>query len=410
MEATLPVRRLSLPCLISSVVGAIAVVAVAAPSATAASAATAAASARPKAPKAAPPYAARVLKALQSELQRRRIPGAVVGVRTPGYGSWTAALGVADIARGTPMTTATHLRIGSVTKTFTGTVVLQLAAEGKLSLDDPISRYVPDVPGGEAITLRRLLDMTSGLFSYTEDDGFLERAGADGHGRRWTTDELLEIAFARDPYFAPGEGYHYSNTNTVLLGLAVEKVTGHPLRRELQRRIFGPLGMRGTVLPSDGTRIAAPASRGYNFDAPGGVVEGDAAAVADWTAGTPEDLTKLDASWAWAAGGAVSTIGDLLRWATALGTGSLLDARMQRERLSWIPISSEPGAPKYGLAIAEFDGAIGHNGRLPGYTSFAVYDPRTKTSYAVITNLSGSPDGSTPADVLVDVLRRTVGG
>jgi D-alanyl-D-alanine carboxypeptidase len=351
-----------------------------------------------------PPFAAPLRTSLLTELQRRRIPGVVVGVHTPRYGTWTTAFGVSDIPNGTPMRTDTQLRIGSITKTFTGRVVLRLVAQGKLALDAPISRYVSGVPNGDAITLRMLLNMTSGLFSYTEDPQFLLDAAGT---KRWATDELLKIAFAHDPYFAPGQGYHYSNTNTVLAGLAAEKVTGQPLRALMRKLVFVPLGMRHTLLPADGTFIPAPASRGYNYDLEAPTTDPTQTALVDWNAGTPDDVTDMDTSWGWAAGGAVSTVGDLLRWAPALGTGRQLPAALWHEQTQWVPIEGTTSG--YGLGVADIDGVIGHDGRLPGFNAFVGYNPKTKVSYAIIVNLSQSPDGTTPANLLLDVMRRTLG-
>lgn len=396
-------RRSSLPALVAC----LAAVA-AAPAVAGAAEPTAASPKAAAAQRGAPPWAARLNAALVGELQRRRIPGVVVGVRTPRHGSWTTALGTADIARGTPMTTRTHLRIGSVTKTFTGTLILQLAGAGRLSLDDTISRYVPNVPDGDVITLRQLLNMTSGLYSYTEDESFMTEAAV--LGRRWTLAELLRIAFAHPPYFAPGRGYHYSNTNTVLLGMVIERVTGEPLRVAMERRIFAPLGLRETELPADGTRMARPYAQGYNYDPAGLNLNRNRSALADWNAGAPDDVTALDTSWGWAAGGAVSTIGDLLDWSTALGTGRTLTPAMKAERERWIPIGEGPNPPGYGLNIANFQGAIGHNGRLPGFNSYALYVPRTKTSIALIANSSQSPDASQPAEEIVRIVRAAVSG
>ena len=120
------------------------------------------------------------------------------------------------------------MRIGSITKSFTGTVVLQLVDEGWLGLDDPISRHLAGVPNGDNITIRQLLNMTSGLYNYSEDRGFNESLDADP-GRVWTPEELLAIGLGRQPYFPPGTGFHYSNTNSVLLGKLVEAGDGRSI-------------------------------------------------------------------------------------------------------------------------------------------------------------------------------------
>ena len=158
-----------------------------------------------------------------------------------------------------------HFRIGSITKTFTGTVILQLVDEGKLRLDDPIAKYQPEVPNGANITIRQLLQMTSGLFNYTDDPAWNQALDANRQ-RVWSPQELVAIALAHPPYFAPGTDFHYSNTNTVLLGLIIEQITGNNVADEFARRIFTPLGMRETVMPPPTmAAIPDPHPRGYLY-------------------------------------------------------------------------------------------------------------------------------------------------
>ncbi|MFF0905751.1 UNVERIFIED_CONTAM: serine hydrolase domain-containing protein, partial [Kocuria sp. CPCC 205316] len=151
-------------------------------------------------------------------------PGAVVGVSSP-EGTWTAAYGTAAPATGEPMEVGVHTRIGSVTKPFTATLVLQLAEEGQLSLEDPIADYVEGIPHGEQITLRQLADMTSGVASYTRSTQFTDRFFADPE-QTFTPEELVAVGVSESPLFAPGEQFDYSNTNYILLGLVIEQVTG----------------------------------------------------------------------------------------------------------------------------------------------------------------------------------------
>ncbi|MFG3281277.1 serine hydrolase domain-containing protein [Streptomyces sp. NPDC048111] len=344
---------------------------------------------------------------LVAMMQRARIPGAVVSVSTPEWGTWTAALGTGDLRTGAPVRADQHMRVGSITKTFTATVVLQLVQEHRLSLDDRVSSFRPDVPDGRRITIRQLLQMTSGLYNYSEDPGFnrrLDQRPAD----EWTPDELLDVAFAHPSYFPPGEGWHYSNTNYVLLGLIAEHLTGRPLGRLFKERIFDRAGMRETSFDPDRT-IPEPRARGYEFisnvaslTAP--VLTGKDAAWADWSAGNPYDVTQVNASWAGAAGAAVSTVDDLRRWAPVLAEGTLLSPEMQRERLHFVPTSDEPGRPTYGLGIADVQGFIGHDGQIPGYNSFVGYDPERRATVVVLVNLNQSPDGTAPADEITKFL------
>ncbi|GAA3048780.1 serine hydrolase domain-containing protein [Kitasatospora albolonga] len=340
-------------------------------------------------------------------MQRLRIPGALVAVTTPERGTWTTALGTSDLTTGKPIETADHLRVGSITKTFTGTVILQLVQEGLLGLDDPVSAHHPGVPNGDCITIRQLLNMTSGLYNYSEDPGFNQRLDEEPEAV-WTPQELLDLAYSHDVYFPPGQGFHYSNTNTVILGLIAEHLTHQPLAELFRQRIFQPVGMPGSSL-ENGAGIPEPNARGYQFitnveslTAP--TLTGQDAAWADWSAGNPYDVTRVDASWAWAAGAAASTLGDLQRWAPALATGTLLSPELQHERLQFVPTSDLPGAPRYGLGIAEFFGFLGHDGQIPGYTSFMGYHPEHRATVVVLANLNQSPDGTAPANELAKLL------
>ncbi|MET7299192.1 serine hydrolase domain-containing protein [Embleya sp. NPDC005575] len=354
-----------------------------------------------------PSFAETLTPELIALMQRLRVPGAIVSIRTPEWGTWTTTLGTGNLADGTPMRTADHMRVGSITKTFTGTIILQLVQEGRLSLEDPVAAFRPDVPDGQHITIRQLLQMTSGLYNYTEDPDF-NRTLDERPQTSWTPDELLAIAFRHPSYFPPGGGFHYSNTNTVLLGLIAEKLTGRPLAELFEQHIFRPLGMSESSLPND-SGLPLPHAHGYEFignveslTAP--VLTGKDAAWADWSAGNPKDVTDANPSWAWAAGAAVSTVDDLLRWAPALATGTLLSPEIQRERLTFVPTSDAPGAPGYGLAIADFAGFLGHDGQLPGYNSFVGYNPQSCATIVVLANLNQSPDGNAPADELTKLI------
>ena len=154
------------------------------------------------------------------------VPGAVVLLRTRRARSRPPTARRSSARR--PPDADTHFRIASITKTMTSAVILQLAQEGKLALDDPVSKYIPDVPDGDNITLAQLLEMRSGLYSFTDDPAISE-AMDDDPTRVWTPQELLDIAFAQPPMFAPGADYYYSNTNYVLLGLIIEQLEGRPL-------------------------------------------------------------------------------------------------------------------------------------------------------------------------------------
>jgi CubicO group peptidase (beta-lactamase class C family) len=159
-----------------------------------------------------------------------------------------------------------HMRIGSITKTFTATVILQFADRHKLSLDDSVSTYLSHVPNGMHIIILQLLNMISELFSYTEDPGFEKQAWGTDPLKVWTSQELLTIAYKLPPDFAPGQGWHYSNTNTILLGLFIEQRTHLSVAQALQRYLFEPLHMKQTRVPSPtSATIPPPHPRGCSL-------------------------------------------------------------------------------------------------------------------------------------------------
>ena len=176
--------------------------------------------------------------------------GAVVVVRSP-KGNWTQAFGKREKGGDIALQTDDHFRVGSVTKTWTGTVILQLIDEGRFKLSDPISAYLTGVPNGDNITIEHLLSMRSGLFNYSTDQAFNQSLD-DDPTQTFSIDALLQIAFKYDPYFTPGTDYRYSNTNTLLLGQLIEKITTISVAEAFQQRLFTPLGLSKTFFPPIG--------------------------------------------------------------------------------------------------------------------------------------------------------------
>ena len=251
--------------------------------------------------------------------------------------------------------------------------------------------------------------MTSGLFNYAEDEDFNQTLDTEPQ-KAWEPRELIEIGFSHPPDFSPGEGFHYSNTNTVLLGMIIEQLTGQPLEQAFLERLFVPLGMSDTLLPErSSAAIPEPHPRGYMYQTNvetlnTSELQGEEAEQADEAAGEPNDVTDDNPSWGWAAGGAISTLNDLIIWAKADATGALLSPEAQKERLSWVSPPPSPGA-QYGLAIAEFPGSfIGHDGQLPGFNSFVGYNPETDATIVVVTNVYSAPDGSQPANEITKLI------
>ncbi|MFF7178558.1 serine hydrolase [Streptomyces sp. NPDC008121] len=336
-----------------------------------------------------PELTARLDKAVEDVRRQAGIPGVVVGLWMPGQGSYVRASGVADTATGEPMTTDTHIRIGSETKTFTVTALLELVDDGRLRLDDPVSTYIRGVPNGDHITLRHLAEMRSGLFSYTADPEFIEDLEGDPT-RPFTPYEVLSYAFRHANTAEPGTRFDYSNTNLVLLGLVIEKVSGVKLRRFIHERVLRPARLDHTLFPK-GAEFPEPHPRGYTDQTP---------------TGARADATDWDPGWAWAAGAMISDLQDLRRWAGIVATGTLLRPETQRERLRTLP-TGFPGT-NYGLGILESGGWIGHNGSIPGYESVTVYLPSRKATLVLMLNTDIFSQGQEPSTLLARAITRIV--
>jgi D-alanyl-D-alanine carboxypeptidase len=306
--------------------------------------------------------------AVQGALPQTAAPGVIVGVVTPA-GTWKAAYGVADPAAGTPMAVGIHTRIGSVTKTFTGTAIMQLAEAKKLSLDDTIQKYVSGIPNGDRVTLRQLADMTSGIASYTRSPKFQDVYFAKPE-TIFTPERLVEIGVSESPLFEPGASFDYSNTNTILLGMVIEKVTGKPVGQVLKELIFDPLKLHNTFWPGDSVDMPAPYAQGFTLQ--GDFAKPDA----------PSNATNWNPAWGWTAGELISNIDDLLVYGRALGTGrGLLGAAAQKERLT-----SFQGVAGYGIGLHCATGWVGHTGELPGYNTTLYYHADADIVVAVQTN------------------------
>ncbi|WP_175687722.1 serine hydrolase domain-containing protein [Burkholderia anthina] len=357
-----------------------------------------------------PAYATQARPQIDAVLADTMTPGAVVYVQSP-QGNWLASFGTAVRGTHTPIPTNAHFRIGSVTKTWTGTVILQLVQEGKLKLTDPIGQYVANVPNGDSITIEQLLTMRSGLYNYSTSLAFNETLDAQPD-KVWTTDELLNIAKNQPVYFAPGTAFRYSNTNTVLLGLVIEQLTGMSAADAIRTRLFAPLGLTETALPpQDDTALPAPAPHGYQWGTNAETTDSDAlsperqAAAANGTL-QPTDVTTVNTSWAWTAGSGISTATELGAYVQRMVGGGYLNADLQAQRLaSCTPIDpSNPASASYCMGLAKFGTFYGHTGEIPGFNTFAGYDPVTKTTIVTWANTAAGPDGSAPANAIARII------
>ena len=309
-------------------------------------------------------------------------PGVLVVVRD-GDATRAEARGLADRARAVPMTPDVRFRAGSITKTFVAALVLDLAADGKLRLDDPVARWLPGlVPRGDEITVRQLLRHTSGLADYVDDPRVL-RAPA----RRWRPEELVALAAAQAPAGAPGERFAYASTNYVVLGLVAERAGHAPLATLLARRLFAPLRLRHTgYVPGI---VPGRSVHGYRAPSHQGVVTGEPveAATAAW--------------WAGAAGGIVSSAEDVQRFFAALLGGRLVGPRLLREMQTLVPA----GRNRYGLGIAVFPTPCGPRGAARGTSrapspsrgTRATRRARSCSSSTLIRSRPSSRRGTTPS-------------
>ncbi|WP_327111182.1 beta-lactamase family protein [Streptomyces sp. NBC_01341] len=328
-----------------------------------------------------PGLVARLDKAIAEVRGQAGIPGAVVGLWMPGKGSYVRATGVADTTTRRPMSVDSFVRIGSETKTFTVTALLELVDDDRIKLDDPIAKYVPGVPNGHRITLRHLAEMRSGLFPYTSDTDFIHDLLSDPE-RTFTPRQTLAYGFRHRNTFAPGAQFQYCNSNLVLLGLVIEKVSGHRLADFIHERVLGPAHLHRTLFPR-GPGFPAPHPRGYT----------------DQTlSGKTADATNWNPSWAWAAGAMISDLQDLHRWAPIVATGKLLSPATQRQRLKTLP-TGFPGT-SYGLGIFKTNGWIGHNGSIPGYETVTVYLPSKKATLVLMINTDTQWQGKEPSTLL----------
>lgn len=324
------------------------------------------------------------------------VPGAVVLARTPG-GEFFEAFGTRTVGEDDPVTTDDHFRIGSNTKTMTGTVLLQLVDEGLVALDDPVSRFRADVPNGDNILISQLLDMTSGLFGYSTAIA-VNQVMDTNPAKAWDPEELVAVGLREPVYFAPGEGFAYSNTNTVLAGLIAEQLAGQPLSALFEERLFAPLGLTGVALPDlDDASLPDPHPQGYWYGTNVSTIASNALPAAEQAAAytgdlQPNDVTDLNPSWGWAAGGAYAHASALADYVEALVGGGLLSEELQAERLDSLKPAGTGGA-EYGLALAKFGPMIGHDGSLPGFESFMGHDLETGATLIVFTNLQSSPAG-----------------
>ncbi len=331
------------------------------------------------------PATAATAATLQKDLDRfvaLGLPGAILFTRD-GNTSMRLASGLGDLGRKTPMKADDHYKIASLTKTYTAAVVLQLVAEGKLRLTDSIERWVPGlVPNGRKITIRQLLNHTSGLAEFDTDPRYLKPYLSGDLGFYWAPRKLVQMGVSHPPLFPPGvtRHTHYANTNYVLLGLAVEAATGHSIGAELRKRIFQPLHLDETsyrIKPG----LPSPYAHGY-------LVLGKPPAM---------DVSGISPSLSPASGAIVSTAEDVADFYRALLSGHVVRLDLLRAMKTTI-VEGKPVdivGQRYGLGLELFPtscgDALGHNGVVPGYITYAFSSGDGSRQAVLMVNLdSGS--------------------
>ncbi|WP_406126731.1 beta-lactamase family protein [Streptomyces canus] len=325
------------------------------------------------------------------------VPGVTLTAKDGGS-TWSTTAGVGNLKTHAPRSADDRYRVGSITKTFVSTVLLQLEAEGRLSLDDTVEKWLPGVVHGNGhdgsrITVRQLLNHTSGIFNYTADgtfgrtyflkDGFFEHRYDTN-----TPEQLVAVAMAHQPDFAPGTSWNYSNTNYVVAGMVIQEVTGRSYGEEIRHRIIDPLHLTATSVPGTRVTVPQPSSRAYSK-------------LAQTATGPTYDVTRLNPSLASSAGEMISDSADLDRFYAALLKGRLLPPEQLKEMKTTVAVEGIPNAG-YGLGLMDRKLSCGvhvwgHDGGIHGSSSVAVTTADGRHSVAF--NFNGDWSGDTDAVV-----------
>ncbi|WP_371410958.1 serine hydrolase domain-containing protein [Bacillus toyonensis] len=325
------------------------------------------------------------VKQAMRDILKFGIPGILAKISEDGE-TWSYAAGVADLSTKKPMKTDFRFRIGSVTKTFTATVVFQLAEENRLNLDDSIEKWLPGVIQGNGydakqITIRQLLNHTSGIANYTMSKDF----NIMDTKKSYTAEELVKMGISMPPDFAPGKSWSYSNTGYVLLGILIEKVTRNSYAEEIENRIIEPLELANTFLPGNSSVIPGTNhARGY--------IQLDGASE-------PNDVTYYNPSMGSSAGDMISTADDLNKFFSYLLGGKLLKEQQLKQMLTTVPTGidelGDSGLGIFKIILPNGVSIWGHSGGIPGFSTFAAGTLGGRHTLAVNLN-SLKADSSDP--------------
>src|SRR5438093_1079352 len=320
---------------------------------------------------------------------RTPVPAALIGVWDAKGNSFIRAFGNADLEKKVPLTPADHFRIGSNTKTFVISVLLQLVGEKKLSLDDPLSRFPLGVtiPNAEGITVRELCDMRSGLFEAygTPQFAALNMKVPENFDPR----TLVAWAVQQKPYFAPGKGYRYSNTNYLLIGMIIEEITKDSVGNQIRKRLLEPIGLKQTSYPET-EAMPSPWVHGYHLDKQG-----------NW-----EDISNtIPVAFMGSASAMISDMNDIRRWIELYATGKTIGAGSYQDLINCIPFL---GNTSFGLGITCSEGWYGYTGALPGYNTADYYSPATSTTILAWINYQAKEPVEGGASVMVRDIARII--
>ncbi|MFF6982942.1 serine hydrolase domain-containing protein [Streptomyces sp. NPDC008343] len=310
--------------------------------------------------------------------RRQGAPGAIARLDDGGTAHW-AAVGVADRKSGRAINNADRFRIGSVTKTFSAVVLLQLAEEKRLKLDAPVNRYLPGLLPDDGITVRHVLSHRSGLYDYTNEMFARTVPGFEAvRTKVFTYRQLVNRSLSKARTTKPGGAYSYSNTNFVVAGMLIEKLTGHSVGTEYRNRIIEPLKLRDTFYVHPGTKIPGRHTRGY--------------LTPDTAGAALVDATEQTASWAQSAGAVISSTRDLNTFLSALLGGRLTSRAQLAQMQRWVPAG---GVQSYGLGLRRRDlscgvSVYGHTGAVQGYYTYAFASKDGRRSLAALANTSNN--------------------
>ncbi|MEU2736445.1 serine hydrolase domain-containing protein [Streptomyces sp. NPDC007095] len=305
-------------------------------------------------------------------------PGAMVRVDDNGTVHQLSE-GVADRATGRAITTTDRFRVGSVTKSFSAVVLLQLVDEGKLDLDASVNTYLPGLLPDDRITVREVMSHRSGLYDYTNDMFAQTVPGFESvRNKVFSYQDLVTLSLKHAVTNAPGAAYSYSNTNFVVAGMLIEKLTGHPVATEYQNRIFTPLNLTDTFYVHPDTAIPGTHANGY--------------LTPDEAGGALVDSTEQTVSWAQSAGAIISSTQDLDTFFSALMRGQLMSAAQLTQMQQWTTVNSTQG---YGLGLRRRDlscgiSVYGHTGTVQGYYTYAFASKDGKRSVTALANTSNN--------------------